>query len=376
MQCCYPLCPVFGVHFKYYDPFANGINAFTPERHAYSHVNTLASAAKAYEVTGDEKYFRAIENAWKFLTTTQMYASGGWGPRERFVTSGKGQLAASIDSIDNHFETPCGSYANVNLDRYLLRFTGDARYGDNMERVLFNGMLAALPMQSDGKTFYYSDYRSGTKKAYFDAAWPCCSGTYAQITADYPLDIYFHDAGGLYVNLFTSSRVHWKQGKQSVVVEQTTTYPETDTITLTIHTRKPIRFALHVRVPEWTAMPVTVRISNQLSHVKTDVGTFLEVERIWSEGDTLQVILPMALHYEPIAHESLDRQALLYGPLLLVALSDKPVSMEGEKSIVDVEKQTDALPTFHTHDGAITFLPFYKVKDERYTTYLSLPPAR
>lgn len=361
---------------EYYDPFANGINAFTPERHAYSHVNTLASAAKAYEVTGDEKYFRAIENAWKFLTTTQMYASGGWGPRERFVTSGKGQLAASIDSIDNHFETPCGSYANVNLDRYLLRFTGDARYGDNMERVLFNGMLAALPMQSDGKTFYYSDYRSGTKKAYFDAAWPCCSGTYAQITADYPLDIYFHDAGGLYVNLFTSSRVHWKQGKQSVVVEQTTTYPETDTITLTIHTRKPIRFALHVRVPEWTAMPVTVRISNQLSHVKTDVGTFLEVERIWSEGDTLQVILPMALHYEPIAHESLDRQALLYGPLLLVALSDKPVSMEGEKSIVDVEKQTDALPTFHTHDGAITFLPFYKVKDERYTTYLSLPPAR
>ena len=179
---------------EYYDPFANGINAFTPERHAYSHVNTLASAAKAYEVTGDEKYFKAIENAWKFLTTTQMYASGGWGPRERFVTPGQGKLAASLESIDAHFETPCGAYANVNLDRYLLRFTGDPKYGDNMERVLYNGMLATLPMQPDGKTFYYSDYRSGTKKAYFRAAWPCCSGTYAQITADYPLDIYFHDA--------------------------------------------------------------------------------------------------------------------------------------------------------------------------------------
>src|SRR5262249_39433073 len=160
------------------------------------------------------------------LTTTQMYASGGWGPRERFVTPGQGKLADSIESIHNHFETPCGSYANVNLDRYLLRFTGDPKYGDNMERVLFNGMLAALPMQPDGKTFYYSDYRSGTKKGYFGAAWPCCSGTYAQITADYPLDLYFYDERGLYVNLFTPSRVSWRRG--SVTVEQTTSFPEAE----------------------------------------------------------------------------------------------------------------------------------------------------
>ena len=361
---------------EYYDPFANGINAFTPERHAYSHVNTLSSAAKAYEVTGDEKYFKAIENAWTFLTTTQMYASGGWGPRERFVTPGLGKLAESIESIDNHFETPCGAYANTNLDRYLLRFTGDPKYGDNMERVLFNGMLATLPMQPDGKTFYYSDYRSGTKKAYFGAAWPCCSGTYAQITADYPLDIYFHDERGLYVNLFTPSRVQWQQGKQPVTVEQSTTYPETDTTTLTVHTKKPTRFAFHVRVPGWTAQPVTVKVNTRLAQVKATPGSFLEVERMWREGDTLQVTLPMALRFEPIAHETPGRQALLYGPLLLVALSDKPVLMEGEKSIVDVEKQTDVLPTFRTHDGTLTFLPFFKVKDERYTTYLSIPPAR
>lgn len=356
---------------EYYDPFANGVNAFTPDRHAYSHVNTLCSAAKAYEVTGDEKYFKAIENAWAFLTTTQMYASGGWGPRERFVTPGQGKLAESIESIDNHFETPCGSYANVNLDRYLMRFTGDAKYGDNMERVLYNGMLAALPMQPDGKTFYYSDYRSGAHKAYFNSAWPCCSGTYAQITADYPLDIYFHSARGLYVNLFTPSHVRWQQGKQPVTVEQTTTYPETDTTTLTVHTSRPTRFALHVRVPGWTAGAVTVKVNSKFSQVKADPGTFLEIERIWHEGDMLQVTLPMALHYEPVAPETPNRKALLYGPLLLVALSEQPVSIEGEKAIIDITKRQGTFPTFRTHDAGITFLPFYKVKGERYTTYLS-----
>ncbi len=361
---------------EYYDPFANGINAFTPDRHAYSHVNTLASAAKAYEVTGDEKYFKAIENAWTFLTTTQMYASGGWGPGERFVTPGQGKLAESIESTDNHFETPCGAYANVNLDRYLLRFTGDAKYGDNMERVLFNGMLATLPMQPNGKTFYYSDYRSGTKKAYFRDPWPCCSGTYAQITADYPLDIYFHDTQGLYVNLFTPSRIQWQQNKQPITVEQTTTYPETDTTTLTVHTKRPIHFALRVRVPGWTTKPVTVKINQQVSQVKSAPGTFLKLERDWHDGDRVEVTIPLTLRFEAIAPETPDRKALLYGPLLLVALSEKPVTLEGEKSTVAMVPQPGSLPTFRTQDGKMTFLPFYKVTDQRYTTYLSLLPAR
>ena len=363
---------------EYYDPFANGVNAFTPERHAYSHVNTLASAAKAYEVTGDEKYFKAIENAWTFLTTTQMYASGGWGADEHFITPGQGKLAASLDTTSAHFETPCGAYANVNLDRYLLRFTGDPKYGDNMERVLFNGMLATLPMQPDGRTFYYSDYRNGTRKAYFrdgssHDVWPCCSGTYAQITADYPLDIYFHDERNLYVNLFTPSHVRWQEGKREVTVEQTTSYPETESTTLTVHAKQPVAFALRVRVPGWTSKTVSVRINHKPVRITARPGEFLKVERTWHEGDTLRVTFPMALRYEAIAPETPDRKALLYGPLLLVALSDKPVVMERGKSGVDVVRQGNVLPTFHLHAGTMQFIPFFKVREEHYTTYLSMP---
>ncbi|MBU6411408.1 MAG: glycoside hydrolase family 127 protein, partial [Verrucomicrobia bacterium] len=261
---------------QYYDVFANGTNAFTPDRHAYSHVNSLCSAAKAYEVTGDEKYFRAISNAWEFLTGTQMYASGGWGPNERFVPVGQGKLAASLvfdqtrwhfrtrsGDYANNFETPCGTYANANLDRYLLHFTGDAKYGDNLERVLFNGILAALPMRPDGRTFYYSDYHPGAHKQYFPSRWPCCSGTYAEVTADYPLDIYFHDDGGLYVNLFTPSRVRWQHGGKIVTLEQTTEFPMSDTTAFVLHLKRAAHYALHVRVPEWAAKPATVLLNHR-----------------------------------------------------------------------------------------------------------------
>ncbi len=360
---------------EFYDPFANGINAFTPDRHAYSHVNTLCSAAKAYETTGDEKYFKAIQNAFGFLTTTQMYASGGWGPRERFVSPGQGLLAASLNGIDNHFETPCGSYANTNLDRYLLRFTGEPKYGDNMERVLWNGMLAALPMQPDGKTFYYSDYRPGARKVYFNSAWPCCSGTYAQITADYPLDIYFHDDNGLYINLFTPSRVRWQHDHQDISVEQITQFPQSDTTTLIVHTHRPARFGLNVRVPGWTSGPVTVRVNNKTTRVKSQTGTFLRLDPTWHDGDKIAVSFPMALHFEPVDAKTPERVALMYGPLLLVGLSDKdvelPIGARQPQQWIMLKDKTRL--TFETRDGSRAFRPLYLIQNERYTTYCHLP---
>ena len=107
--------------------------------------------------------------------------------------------------------------------------------------------------------------------------------------------------------------------------------------------------------------------------VKAAPGTFLTLDRTWREGEKLQVTLPMGLHTEAIAPETPDRRALLYGPLLLVALSDKPVTLEGEKARFEVVKRKGAAATFRTRSGEITFMPFYKVKDERYTTYLTLP---
>ncbi len=356
---------------EYYDLFAKGVNAFTPNRHAYSHVNTLCSAARAYEATGDEKYLTALEQAWTFLTTTQMYASGGWGPRERFVEPGKGKLAASLAGTDAHFETPCGAYANANVDRYLLRFTGDAKYGDNMERVIFNGMLAALPMQPNGKTFYYSDYRPGAQKGYFPDAWPCCSGTYAQITADYPLDIFFHSDHALYVNLFAQSRVTWRTRGGVVRVEQTNRFPEDETISLTVHTTSPAKFSLCVRVPYWVSGAPFADVNGAEVAAAAGPGTFLQVDRTWRDGDMLRVRFPMGLRYEAIAPENPDTVAVMYGPFLLVALSDHPVALSGATPPLDAQppSPTGTLPVFRMRDGAVTFLPFYKVRDESYTTY-------
>ena len=78
-----------------------------------------------------------------------------------------------------------------------------------MERVLYNTILGAWPIQADGTSFYYSDYASTGKKVWYRDKWPCCSGTFPQLAADYHISTYLRASDGVYVNLFTPSKLQW-----------------------------------------------------------------------------------------------------------------------------------------------------------------------
>ncbi|HET7841449.1 MAG TPA: beta-L-arabinofuranosidase domain-containing protein, partial [Terriglobia bacterium] len=82
--------------------------------HAYSHVNTLSSAAMTYAVLGDQTYLQIIKNAYDFLQNTQCYATGGFGPNERFMAA-DGSLGKALETRADTFETMCGSRAAFKL---------------------------------------------------------------------------------------------------------------------------------------------------------------------------------------------------------------------------------------------------------------------
>jgi DUF1680 family protein len=188
----------------YFDPLSENKNVLA-NHHAYSFCNALSSAMQAYLADGSQKHLRAASNAFEMITNTQSFATGGWGPNESFIPPGSGELYASLGSTHRGFETPCGSYAHFKLTRYLLRVTRDGRYGDSMECILYNTVLGAERLQPDGRAFYYSDYHFSGSKVYFPDAWPCCSGTLPQVAADYRILAYFHDPGGVFVNLYLPS---------------------------------------------------------------------------------------------------------------------------------------------------------------------------
>lgn len=285
--------------------------------HAYSHVNTFSSAAMAYEVTGTENFLTITKHFYDYMQQHQCYATGGYGPNERFMKT-DGSLGRALDSRSDTFEAVCGSWGGFKLSKYLMRFTGEARYGDWIERLLYNGVGAALHIAEGERNFYYADYRvGGGMKVYNWDSCTCCSGTYIQNMAELHNLIYFMGEGGYYVNLFVPSTVQWDTWAGHVEVKQETRYPDEGTTRLTITTKDPEEFALNVRVPSW-ASALTMAVNGATIQVPATPGSWATIRRTWKTGDVVDVTFPMTWRMEAVDAQHPDRVAVVRGPVVHV----------------------------------------------------------
>jgi DUF1680 family protein len=348
----------------YYDPLADG-RSNLEGRHAYSHVNSLCSAVQAYLTLGSEKHLRAAKNGFDFVAA-QSFATGGWGADETLRAPGSPEVYKSLTGTHSSFETPCGSYAHFKLTRYLLRVTRDARYGDSMERVMYNTVLGSLPLEADGRTYYYSDYNLKGRKVYHKERWACCSGTLPQVAADYRINTYFRDASGVYVNLYIPSTLKWMQGGAQVELTQKGEYPYEPQIEFEVKVSRAALFAVNLRIPAW-AEGASVSVNGKRE--AASAGIFARVERQWKDGDRIAVELPLKARLEAVDPQHADTVALLAGPVVLFAVTD------GEPKVARAQllaaKKTGAESwRVETAGGAMKMLPFTGIEDQQYTTYL------
>jgi len=351
---------------EYYDPLAEGRNVLAG-RHAYSYVNSLSSAMQAYLTLGSAKHLRAASNAFEMLTA-QSFATGGWGPGEDLRAPDSGDVAASLTHNHDSFETPCGAYAHFKLTRYLLRVTRDSRYGDSMERMMYNTVLGAKPLLADGSTFYYSDYNFQGRKIYKQNHWPCCSGTLPQVATDYRINSYFRGKDGLYVNLYIPSTLRWTQDGAQVSVTQRSEYPFESAVKFEITASRTTEFAIHLRIPAW-AEGASVFVNGKSVPTSGAAGGFVTIRRPWKKGDRIDMDLPMRLRLEPIDAQHPQTVALLCGPLVLFAITDVPPAVTA-RQLLAAKKIGPQLWQVDAAGGKLNMLPFTAIADQQYSTYL------
>jgi uncharacterized protein len=357
----------------YFEPLSENRNVLA-NHHAYSFCNALSSAMQAYIVTGSRMHLIAARNAFDMITATQSFATGGWGPNESFSEPGSGALYKSLTETHRGFETPCGSYAHFKLTRYLLQVTGDGRYGDSMERVLYNTVLGAKRLEPDGHAFYYSDYNVNGSRTYFPDAWPCCSGTLPQVAADYRILAYFHNAGGIYVNLYLPSTVKWTSADGALIeLTQSGRYPLAGDIKLGLKLSRPSEFAVRLRIPAWSGQtqPAAIRVNG--SPVPVDVlSGFATLRRKWSNGDRIQLDLALPMRLEAIDSQLPDTVALVRGPLVLFAVT-KETPVVTRKQLLAASRLSDRDAwKVETASGELQLIPFTSIGDEGYRTYLNV----
>ncbi len=345
--------------------------------HAYSHCNTFSGAAMAYWIEGDAKLLETLKHFHGFLQDSQCYATGGYGPAERYVFA-DGALGDSLMLRLDSFEAPCCTWASFKLAKYLMMFTGEARYGDWIERLLYNAIGAALPIIENGKHFYYANYQLGAgMKIYSRNTYTCCSGTYFQDVVEYQNLIYFQDDSALHVNLYLPSSVEWESAGRVVKLTQETAYPEAETIAMRLALEQPVNFTLRLRIPGWSD-GVSLKVNGIPVGGTWQPGAWASIRRDWQAGDRIEMTIPLRFRRAPIDRQHPDRVAIVRGP---VVYAQQVV----HKHVTRVPKDDEALNKWMiaTQDPAVfqyagqeqssqrdDFMPYYRFREmETYRMY-------
>ena len=235
----------------YFGPLAEGKNVL-PGEHAYSHVNAFSSAMQSYLVLGAGKV-SARGHQWLShgAGTELCHRRVGTG---RSLRDSRTRPAAthSLGTTHASFETPCGAYGHFKITRYLLRVTKDSRYGDSMERVLYNTIAGATPILADGTSFYYSDYTTTPRKFITETSGRAVQARFPQLTADYGISSYYQSQRRyLRESVPAVARVVVAKRYASARSRRPREYPTANTTQMQFTMPRPETFTVYVRIPAW-----------------------------------------------------------------------------------------------------------------------------
>jgi uncharacterized protein len=297
-------------HERIFGPLAEGRDQLRG-LHVNTQIPKVIGAARRYEtIPSADPRARAIASYfWTEVVSKRSYATGGTSNEEEWRTD-PGKLAAELGV---YTQECCCTYNMLKLTRHVFGWTADPACAEYAERALFNGILGTQH-PSDGAKLYYVPLGSGWWK-YFGtplADFWCCTGTGAESFAKLGELAYFHDASGVWVNLFVASELSWPRAGLSL--RQETRFPEEPSTRLKLRLREPRRLALRLRIPGWAGRG-EARVNGTTYPGETSRG-YLVIDRTWNDGDRVDWSFPMALRAVPMPDDP-TLAAVAWGPVVL-----------------------------------------------------------
>lgn len=281
--------------------------------HVNTHIPQVIGAARRYEISGDMRFHDVSSFFLYTVRTGRTYVTGGTSNGEGWLTQPR-MLAAELKQNTATAECCC-AYNMLKLARHIYSWTGDPHLFDYYERILLNHRIGTIHPES-GHTQYYLSLTPGAWKTFCtedDSFW-CCTGTGVEEYAKLNDSIYWHDADGIYVNLFIPSEVNWSEKR--LRIRQHTNFPQEAGTTLLIEAQQPVYLSIRLRVPSWLESSPVVKVNGKTLESSASPGSYLTVSRTWKTGDRIEMALPMALNVVRMPDDE-HMQAFLYGPLVL-----------------------------------------------------------
>jgi DUF1680 family protein len=373
---------------RLFDRLLKGEDVLT-NMHANTTIPEIHGAARAWEVTGDQRWRDIVEAYWRIAVTDRGYFCTGGQTGDEMWTPPH-ELAGRLGPYTQEF---CTVYNLMRLAGWLFRWTGDVAYADYYERNFYNGVLAQQNPNT-GMVAYYLSLEAGATKHWGSPTndfW-CCHGTIVQAYANQGSDIYFETDAGLVVSQYIPSRLEWEYNGASVTITQDTRVPGVYALskqqgqwrdakafeyTCDIQCSQPTEFELKLRLPWWLAGEPTITINGERLNVPYAPSSLFSVRRRW-QNDQLTIKLPKELRSVPLPGDP-DTVAFMDGPVVLAGLSDEAPTLYGDRAQPETiltphnvrpwDKLWQSAYQTRQQPHSTRFLPLYDVCDEHYTVY-------
>ncbi len=284
---------------------------------------------------GDEELKTACEKIFDDIVTKKMYITGGIGSTHM----GEAFTVAYDLPNETAYSESCAAIGLVFFAQRMLILTGEKKYADVIERVLYNGFLSSTSL--DGKSFFYQNpleivtqnhTRHGSVKnkdplpptervEVFECS--CCPPNIVRFLPSLGSLLYTKDENAIYAQQFASSVAKITLGNKEITLTQKTSYPENGKITFSADSDVTV----YVRVPEY------------LDTGKIGKNGYVPLYLRANEEKSIDFEIPIYLvEANPRVQANAGKVALLYGPVVYC--------LEGHDNICDlynirIDRNTD-----------------------------------
>lgn len=355
-----------------------------------------AGVADVYAESGDETLLSALNAIWEDLVSHKLYITGATGALNTGTspsTYGRGvvqELTAKGDyafaqrekeavpdavhfvsqAYGREYELPnltsynesCATIGSALWNWRMLQITGDAKYGDLLERTLINGILSTISL--DGTRNFYANPLKRSKGVPFPMRYPperqenfrsyCCPPNIARTIAETNCYAYCVTDDAVWAVLYGANT--WSGSLitgTEVTLTQNTDYPWSGDVTISVEPKKPAEFSLMLRIPPW-AQDASVLVKSgagkQFEKSRLEAGQYFALRRKWSSGDVVELSLPMMVRLiegHHLLEETRGQVAVLRGPVVY-CIESPDIGQGVELSDLAVPRNVQLRPVQHT----------------------------
>ncbi|HNW76856.1 MAG TPA: glycoside hydrolase family 127 protein [Bacteroidales bacterium] len=298
--------------------------------HAVRATYMYSGMADVAAITGDKAYTEVLSDIWNDLIRTKFYITGGIG------SGGDNEGFGEPYYLPNqtaYCET-CASIGNVFWNYRMFLLHGQSAYIDVLERTLYNALLSGVSLTGD-RFFYPNPLESQGKhqrSEWFGCA--CCPSNICRFLPSIPGYIYAYGPSVIYLNLYIQNTATIDFHGSKTILTQTTDYPWSGKVTVTLEPGERRDFSLAFRIPGWArgevtpgylyhfrqqeAFPFSLTVNGVPARYIMKEG-YAVIAGHWKAGDKVELDLPMPVQWveaNPLVEADRGKAALQRGPLV------------------------------------------------------------